>query len=184
MLSGKEQQLKNLIQPGEEILARAGLHWMVYRWPAILFVYGCCLTVLFYTAFINEAIALLPFVLIFFAMLGGALIGFRRVATEFVITNQRLILMEGFLGSTTREVDLSDIRRVELKQDSLGRRLDFGKLEVTLENGQTRILRPISGASKFVRWLEQLTNDAFLSRIAREERAEAPWEAPATPPGS
>ncbi|MBI1354796.1 MAG: PH domain-containing protein [Acidobacteria bacterium] len=179
MLSGKEQQLKNLIQPGEEILERANLHWMVYRWPVIIFVYGCCLTVLFYTAFINEAIALLPFFLIFLSMLGGAMVGLRRMATEYVVTNRRLILIDGFIGSTTREIELTDIRKVHLKQDSLGRRFDFGKLELTLENGQTRTIRPLGSASKFVRWVEQLTNDAFLSRIAREERAEADWVAPA-----
>jgi|GEM_PF-2978498 len=175
MLS-KDQRLQQLIQPGEEILHRTGLHWMVYRWPAILFIYGCCLGLLFLTSFINLAIVVLPFALMFMGMIGGALIAFRRMATEYVVTNKRLILIEGFISSVDHSIPFEQIRKVELKQDALGRYLDFGRLDVLLDDGQRKIVRPIADAAKVRTWIEQLTGDAFLAKMAGEERVDSAWD--------
>lgn len=175
-MRGRDQRIKELIQPGEEILEQTGLHWMVYRWPAILFIYGACLAVLFLSSFINIAMVALPITLVFGGILGGALVAFRRMATEYVVTNKQLILIEGFIGSTDRAIPFEQINRVELKQDSMGRYFDFGKLDIVLDNGQRKIVRPIADAAKVKRWIEQLTNDAFLAKLASGERADSSWE--------
>ncbi len=175
MLS-KDKRLQQLIEPGEEILQRTGLHWMVYRWPAMLFIYGCCLGLLFLSSFINIAMVVLPFALMFFGMIGGSLIAFRRMATEYVVTNKRLILIEGFISSVDRIIPFEQIRKVELKQDALGRYFDFGRLEVALDDGQRKVIRPIADAAKVQTWIEQLTNDAFLAKMASEERVDAAWD--------
>lgn len=170
---GKEQRIKELMEPGEEILERTGLHWMVYRWPAILLIYGACLTVLFLTSFINIAMAALPLALMFLGIVGFVLIAFRRMATEYVVTNKGLILIEGFIGSVDRVIRFEEIQKVELKQDSMGRYFDFGRLDLLLDNGRRKVIRPIAGAEKVRRWIEQLTNDAFLAKMAGAERADA-----------
>lgn len=175
MLS-KEQRLKQLLLPGEEVLHQTGLHWMVYRWPAMLFVYGCCLGLLFLNSFINMAMIVLPFVLMLVGMMGGALIVFRRMATEYVVTNKRLILIEGFISSVDQLIPYDQIRKIELKQDALGRYFDFGKLDIALEDGGHKIIRPIADAAKVRTWVEQLTGDAFLARMASEKRVDSAWD--------
>jgi uncharacterized membrane protein YdbT with pleckstrin-like domain len=175
-MAARDQRIRELIQPGEEVLQRTGLHWMVYRWPALLFIYGCCLALLFLTSFINMAMVVLPFLLMFAGMLGGALIAFRRIATEYVVTNRQLILIEGFIGSVDRQIPFDRISKVELKQDSMGRYFDFGKLDVVLDDGRRKIIRPIADAAKVKTWIEQLTSDAFLAKMAGEERVNAAWD--------
>jgi membrane protein YdbS with pleckstrin-like domain len=175
-MAEKDHRIKELMEPGEEILERTGLHWMVYRWPAILLIYGACLTVLFLTSFINLAMVALPFALMFLAIVGFVLIAFRRMATEYVVTNKGLILIEGFIGSVDRVIRFEEIQKVELKQDSMGRYFDFGKLELALDNGRRKAIRPIAGAEKVRRWIEQLTNDAFLAKMAGAERVDASWD--------
>jgi membrane protein YdbS with pleckstrin-like domain len=163
------------MEPSEEILERTGLHWMVYRWPAILLIYGSCLAVLFLTSFINMAMLALPFSLVFIGIVGFVLIAFRRMATEYVVTNKGLILIEGFIGSVDQVIRFDQVRKVELKQDSMARYFDFGRLDIVLDNGSRKVIRPIAGAGKVRRWIDQLANDAFLAKLAGGERAEAFW---------
>jgi uncharacterized membrane protein YdbT with pleckstrin-like domain len=165
------------MEPGEEILERTGLHWMVYRWPAILLIYGACLTVLFLTSFINMAMVALPFALMFLGVVGFVLVAFRRMATEYVVTNKGLILTEGLIGSVDRVIRFEEIHKVEMKQDSMGRYFDFGKLDLLLDNGRRKVIRPIAGAEEVRRWIEQLTSDAFLAKMAGAERVDASGDA-------
>ena len=175
-MSSKERRIQEIIRPGDEILHRTKLHWMVYRWPAILFIYGCCLGLLFLMSFINMAMIALPFLLVFAGMFGGALIAFRRIATEYAVTNNSLILIEGFIGTVDRIIPFQEIKKVELKQDSMGRYFDFGKLDILLDNGQRKVVRPIADAAKVKTWIEQLTSNAFLAKMASEERVDSGWD--------
>ena len=50
--------------------------------------------------------------------------------TEIGVTNQRVIYKKGLISRETSEIQLGAIEEVSLRQDVLGRILDYGKLEI------------------------------------------------------
>jgi uncharacterized membrane protein YdbT with pleckstrin-like domain len=157
------------LEPGEEIVARARLHWMVYRWPFILFCYGFAMLLVGMATFANVALAFPAAFVMIASLCGGAIVSLMRRTTEAALTDRRVILREGLVGGVDRAVDLMDIESVELKRDAIGRALDCGNLEIVTRGGEKRSIRPLAEASKFQRWV-------LDAKAAREADGETPPE--------
>jgi uncharacterized membrane protein YdbT with pleckstrin-like domain len=77
-----------------------------------------------------------PGLVLLVAGLTGAVAGFIRQATsEFAVTSRRVIVKTGFLSRSTIEIQLSKVESVEVKQDILGRLLNFGSIIVAGTGG-------------------------------------------------
>ena len=113
-----------------------------------------------------------------FGLCGAALVSSIRRATEVALTDRRLIFRDGLFRGVDRSLPLADIATVELKRDSLGRTLDFGKLEVVAHNGEKRSIRPLAEASKFHAWVRESIEGGELAAVAAApESPPAPhWE--------
>jgi hypothetical protein len=112
----------------------------------------------------------------FASLFGAALTRLRRRATEMVLTDRRLIIMEGFVKPIDRAIKLSDIKNVNLKQDPLGRSFDFGNVEIELNNGERRSLKPLAEAAKFVNWIKQVADpDSEAGGPRQEPESERTW---------
>ncbi|MCB1021264.1 MAG: PH domain-containing protein [Acidobacteria bacterium] len=171
-----DSRVEDLLNDGEEIVARARLHWMVYRWPFILFFYSLAMCILAFSMFVNAALAVPPALVMFASLFGAALTRLRRRATEMVLTDRRLLVMEGFVKPVDRAIRLDEIREIEAKQDPLGRSLDFGKVEVTLASGERRALSPVAEAGKFVNWVKQVADpDSEAGGPRQEPDPEPVW---------
>jgi membrane protein YdbS with pleckstrin-like domain len=171
-----ESRIEGLLADDEEIVARARLHWMVYRWPFILFFYGLVMCILAFAMFVNPALAIPPALIMFASVFGAALTRLRRQATEMVLTDRRLIILEGFVKPVDRAIRLSDIKDVSVKQDPLSRSLDFGNVEVELASGERRSLKPVAEARKFVSWIKQVAEpDSDAGGTRPEPEAERTW---------
>jgi hypothetical protein len=91
-----------------------------------------------------------------------------------VLTDRRLIIMEGFVKPVDRAMRLSDLKSITVQQDAMGRSMDFGKVEVELRNGEKRSLKPLAEAAKFVNWVKQVADPNSEASGPRDEAEAAP----------
>ncbi len=181
-LIAADSRVEDLLVDDEEIVARARLHWMVYRWPFIMFFYGLAMFVIGLLAFVNTALAFPPAIVVVGSLFGAALTRWRRRATEMVLTNRRLIILEGFLKPVDRAVRLDEIKDIRVAQDAIGRTLDFGKVEVELQDGETRAIRPLAEAAKFINWVKQVADpDSDAGGPPQEPEPEPSWSVTSEP---
>jgi membrane protein YdbS with pleckstrin-like domain len=177
-----DSRVEDFLAEGEEVVARARLHWMVYRWPFILFFYSVAMCILSFALFVNAALAVPPALVMFASLFGAALTRLRRRATEMVLTDRRLLIMEGFVKPVDRAIRLDEIKDVDVKQDPLGRSLDFGKIEIVLKSGEQRTLKPVAEASKFVAWIKQVADTSSeAGGPPQEPEPEATWSVTGNP---
>jgi uncharacterized membrane protein YdbT with pleckstrin-like domain len=77
----------------------------------------------------------------------------KRWLSEFVITNRRIVIKEGFIARRTFEMNLSKIETVNVDQTVMGRVLNFGSITI-IGTGGTRetfhnIRRPMAFRKAF-----------------------------------
>lgn len=77
----------------------------------------------------------------------------KRWLSEFVITNRRIVIKEGFIARRTFEMNLSKIETVNVDQTVMGRLLNFGSITI-IGTGGTRetfhnIARPMAFRKAF-----------------------------------
>ena len=122
--------------PGESVLYRTELHWIVLVWPmlwALFFgVPGLAFLAISVAVPVNPpgSAAIVGLVLL---GLGAtvALIGFlKRSATEMAVTNKRLVVKIGILNRRTFEIPLSKIESIHVEESLLGRMLGYGSVVV------------------------------------------------------
>jgi uncharacterized membrane protein YdbT with pleckstrin-like domain len=120
--------LSNL-NAGEEVVYETGLHPIVYVSPGALIFGGIVLG-----SVVNPSIGA---VLLGFGVLalGGAWL--RQWASEFAVTNRRVIVKLGFISRRTIEINLSKVESVEVNQDIFGRLFNYGTILV-IGTGGTR----------------------------------------------
>ncbi len=114
------------LDPGETVIYRARLHWIVYLSPVILLGVG--------------VVFVLPGRLpggsyAGLAILGVGLIGLlaawiRQTSSEFAVTNKRIIIKVGFLSRRTIELNMSKVESIEVDQDIFARLLNYGTITV------------------------------------------------------
>jgi uncharacterized membrane protein YdbT with pleckstrin-like domain len=120
----------SVLQPGERVIMRGHLHWIVY-WHAILFL---VLTIVCAGADGSDGMGL---VARFAAMVFGVLCviafahaWFIRWITEIAVTDRRIIYKRGFITRHTEEMNMDKVASVDVDQSILGRILDYGTLHV------------------------------------------------------
>ena len=117
---------RNLLS-NEIVKYKASLHWIIYV-PAIFwFVLGF----VFETtgiAWVFVAIALFSF--------GKAIL--RKLGSEFMLTNKRVVLRQGIISRKTVEIILAKCEGVSVDQGILGRILNYGTLVVTTGGATSR----------------------------------------------
>jgi len=122
--------VQSVLQPGEEIRYRAGLHWVLYI-PGLLFAVAALIVLLatrngayaFFWLIVEVILALIAFYLLFNAW-------FERWTTEIAVTNRRVIYKTGFIRRETNEMHMDKVESVRVDQSILGRLLDYGDVTV------------------------------------------------------
>ncbi len=120
---------QNLLS-NESILYEAKFHWFIYM-PALLF-FALILVFPFQTMYVATLVALGIIALIRCYIL--------MISTEFVVTDQRIIVKTGFISRNTAELNHRNVESVNLDQGIIGRILNFGSLEI---NGTGAGVSPI-----------------------------------------
>jgi uncharacterized membrane protein YdbT with pleckstrin-like domain len=123
--------VESVLQPGETVRHVATIHWVVYLRGFVL------LLVAFFVWLLTPDTGALHTVgmglaLIFLALglfyLGSA--SLRRWATEYAVTDRRVIYKRGLIWRRTIEVNMDKISSVDVDQSIIGRLLNYGTVKI------------------------------------------------------
>jgi uncharacterized membrane protein YdbT with pleckstrin-like domain len=120
---------ERVLQPGETIVYRARLHWIIYLVGMLLILVAIGLAVAA-VALKTETVriglllgALIALFLGLFHMFRAWLVA---ANTEIIVTSRRVIYKTGFISRNTVEMNLDKVESVLVQQGLLGRALNFG----------------------------------------------------------
>jgi len=124
---------ERVLQPGESIAYRARLHWVLMA-PGIALTAASALAggVVAAKAPADMRVWLLGLCAVVFVLGANQLLRawLRRLSTEIIVTNRRIILKSGLIGRKSIEMNIDKVESVLVNQGILGRMLDYGTLVI------------------------------------------------------
>lgn len=111
--------VENNLIPGEQVVYRAELHWIIFIWPVIF-----------------------SFVLIGIPWLIAAIL--QKKTTEMAVTNKRVIIKTGIISRRTIEMNLSKIENIEVNQSIIGRIFGYGIITIVGTGGTHEPFKNVS----------------------------------------
>jgi len=152
--------VEHVIQPGETLVYRAPLHWIVYVPGIVLVVIGVVI-VGYATSLpggaaaggwqdILRATILAVGVVVLVAAALSLIVAFiRRTTTEIAVTSRRAIYKTGVVRRITSEISVDKIETVLVDQSILGRILNFGTIVIRGTGGGLEPVRNIGDPLTF-----------------------------------
>jgi uncharacterized membrane protein YdbT with pleckstrin-like domain len=171
--------LDDHLLPGEQIIYRARLHWIIFGASIACVLLGLALAIILQTAqhdYWYIGIALVGIGLLL--AIGPAI---RFISSEFAVTNKRVLSKVGFIERESDETLLSKVEAVSVDQGILGRLLGFGTVTITGTGGTQEAFSTITEPLDFRRQiqtqvvaLEERRGAAGSVAAARPSEPEAP----------
>src|ERR1700728_1891586 len=117
---------RNLI-PGETVVFRTRLHWIIFAWPVVFLLVSSAVLYFGYTrtAEVLFAITLVVFLAKYFVY----------AASEFAVTNKRVIVKVGVMQRRTLELLLTKVEAIAVTQSLAGQIFGCGTIMVTGTGG-------------------------------------------------
>ena len=148
--------VERVLQPGETLLCRSRLHWLIYL-PVLpflaIFVLGAALYLGMQSNAGDAASAILPLGLIVIGALGAIVAWFRawlrRMTTELAVTDRRVIFKRGLVRRHTVEMNMDKVESVDVDQSILGRIFNYGDVTVRGTGASIEPLRLIDDPLAF-----------------------------------
>jgi len=141
--------------PGERVLYRTRLHWVLFVKPGLLTLAGVALMVLLrqvedprWLWVIGGAVALV-------GLLWGLVRYVEVMTSEFAVTTSRLIFKVGLISRYTTELLLARVESIGVQQGLLGRLLNHGDLTVTGTGGAREVFRRVRDPIGFRNHVQQ-----------------------------
>ncbi len=110
------------LNPGETLVYQTGIHPIVYAAPAVFILLGIGLG--------TFGIPSAGLVVLGLGVLLLAAAWVRQWASEFAVTDRRVIVKVGFISRRTIEINMSKVESIEVNQDILGRLFNYGTILV------------------------------------------------------
>ncbi len=151
--------VEHVIQPGETLVYRAPLHWIVYVPGLVLGVIG--IAIFGYAMSVQAAdaggwrdilrvtILAVGIVVLLVAVISLIVAFIRRHTTEIAITSRRAIYKTGVVRRITSEISVDKIETVLVDQSILGRLLNFGTIVIRGTGGGLEPVRNIGDPLTF-----------------------------------
>ena len=139
-----------VLQPGETLLHKSKLHWLIYL-PVLpllaVFVVGAALYLGMEHGGANADPAVLPSALMAAGAVGAVVAWLRawmrRVSTELAVTDRRVIFKRGLVRRHTVEMNMDKVESVDVDQSILGRLFNYGDVTVRGTGASIEPLRMI-----------------------------------------
>jgi uncharacterized membrane protein YdbT with pleckstrin-like domain len=109
------------LNPGESVVYRTSLHWIIYLMPVILVGFGA--TLAFGQPWPGLTLLAAGLMLVLASWI-------RQISSEFAVTTSRVIVKTGWLSRRTIEINLSRVESIQVDQGLLGRMLNYGTILV------------------------------------------------------
>ncbi len=121
-----------VLQPGETVVHRARLHWLIYWHALLLLVLAAALAVLMgqESGNLHEGLRYAALIALFLAILAALSAAIKRHSTELVVTEHRVIFKRGLISRHTVEMNRSKIESVDVDQSLFGRIFGYGTVVV------------------------------------------------------
>lgn len=150
---------------GEQIVFSTRLHKILFFWPLIFcgaFIYlGYWLSLngdmvsQWLSLNVNiPAYSGLSYIVAIIVLIPACI---QYLTTEFVVTNQRVVVKVGFMSRRTMETLLLKIAVIEVDQSFLGRIFNWGSISVVDTGGDKENFQNIANPMEFRRCVEELT---------------------------
>jgi uncharacterized membrane protein YdbT with pleckstrin-like domain len=120
--------IERILEPGEKILVEGHLHWLAFVPSVVLMLVSVVIAAVLYA--LGAQFALVWGIVLAIAFLFGLVHFLVKRATEFVVTDRRVILKTGFITRHTLEMNNAKIESVDVDQTLLGRLFNYGTVEV------------------------------------------------------
>ena len=141
--------------PGERVLYKTRLHWVLFAKPVLVVLAGAILAGLLrqvqdppWLWMIGGALALVGLIWSF--------VHYVEVMTsEFAVTTSRLIFKVGLISRYTTELLLSKVESIGVQQGLVGRVLNYGDLTVTGTGGAREVFRRVRDPIGFRNHVQQ-----------------------------
>jgi uncharacterized membrane protein YdbT with pleckstrin-like domain len=141
--------------PGERVLYKTRLHWVLFVKPVLVLLGGVVLTILLrqvqdppWLWMIGAAVALV-------GLLWGLVHYVELMTSEFAVTTSRLIFKVGLISRYTTELLLSKVESIGVQQGLMGRLLNHGDLTVTGTGGAREVFRRVRDPIGFRNHVQQ-----------------------------
>jgi uncharacterized membrane protein YdbT with pleckstrin-like domain len=141
--------------PGEEVVYRTRLHWLLFVLPVLLAV-----VVLLPAAWLLaqgswSRFAWIPLALGLLVLL---ITYVKRRGSDFAVTNKRVMMKMGVFSTRSIELLLSKIEAIAVNQSFLGRALGYGDIVITGSGGSRETFAGIQAPLAFRRAVQSVTD--------------------------
>ncbi len=133
------------LNPGEHVVYRGAVHWIVYLLPIAMLGFGIPLI----GSGTRYGLALVAA-----GVLAGAAAWIRQASSEFAVTNARVIVKTGLLSRRTIEINIARVESVQVDQDIFGRLLNYGAITVIGTGGTREPFTLIEDPQQFRRMVQ------------------------------
>jgi uncharacterized membrane protein YdbT with pleckstrin-like domain len=155
--------IENNLIPGETVLYKTRLHWIVLLWALVAGVFlvgaGLALLVGAYQASAQSdsraAMIIVGLVLLVAAAVFVAVGLVRRNSTEMAVSNKRVLIKTGFFARKSIEVLLSKVESIGVDESALGRILGYGSVIIRGTGGTFETFSQIAHPNEFRRQVQQ-----------------------------
>jgi uncharacterized membrane protein YdbT with pleckstrin-like domain len=162
--------------PGEQVVFRTRLHWLLFMAPVLVTI--VLLPVAWFIA--NGTWSRFAWLPLALAALILLITYIRRRASDFAVTNKRVMMKMGVFSTRSIELLLNKIEAIAVNQSFLGRTLGYGDIVITGSGGSretfARIQRPLAfrRAVQSVADPHQSATELPSAATGRSQRIEAP----------
>lgn len=124
--------IQKVLQPGETLIYRTRLHWLIYIRAIILAGFAIAAVAVGYYAGVDfhDAGLIVGGIFLLLAVIFGLLGAIRRSTTELAVTDHRVIFKRGLVGRYTIEMARSKVESVDVVQSIGGRIFNYGTILV------------------------------------------------------
>lgn len=133
------------LNPGEHVVYRGTVHWIIYLAPVVMLGFGVPLIGS------DERFGL---ILMAAGLIAGAAAYIRQTTSEFAVTNARVIVKTGLLARRTIEINIARVESVQVDQDILGRLFNYGAITVIGTGGTKEPFTMIDNPQQFRRMVQ------------------------------
>lgn len=147
--------------PGERVLYKTRLHWVLFARPALVFLIGAGLAVAVRSVEAQPEAARWAGWIGLGIMAIGLLWAFvhwvELRTSEFAVTTTRVIFKVGLVARYTTELLLSKVESIAVQQSLTGRILDYGDLTVIGTGGTREVFRRVRDPITFRNYVQQVS---------------------------
>jgi hypothetical protein len=178
-----------LLSEGEDVVLRTRQHWLALLikagYPVILFIVALVLLLFvsqLVTGTVRDVVGYAGFGALLISLLWLVKIYITWYSEDYLVTNRRVIKVEGIINKRSADSSLEKINDAVLEQDLLGRMLNYGDLDIlTAADIAVDRYRMLNRAPEFKRQMLNQKHD-LEGEFSRPLPSPPLRSAPAVPP--